>query len=118
MTRSLPARIVLLSAAILLLAVLASRWEVLVGASPAFKGVLTFHNDNMRTGRNSSETTLTLKNVNVNTFGKLFVIPTDGLVDAQPLYTPNLSIPGNGTHNVLFWRPKMTLCTDSTRIQA
>jgi hypothetical protein len=102
MTRSLPARIILLSVAILLLAVLASHWEVLVGASPAFKGVLTFHNDNMRTGRNSSETTLTLKNVNVNTFGKLFVISTDGLVDAQPLYAPNVSIPGNGTHNVLF----------------
>ncbi len=101
MTRSLPVRIALLSAAILLLAVLASHWEVLVGASPAFKGVLTYHNDNMRTGRNSSETTLTLKNVNSGTFGKLFVIPTDGLVDAQPLYTPNVSIPGNGTHNVL-----------------
>jgi hypothetical protein len=102
MTRSLPVRIALLSAAILLLAVLASHWEVLVGASPAFKGVLTYHNDNMRTGRNSSETTLTLKNVNINTFGKLFVISTDGLVDAQTLYTPNVSIPGNGTHNVLF----------------
>ncbi len=68
MTRSLPVRIALLSAAILLLAVLASHWEVLVGASPAFKGVLTYHNDNMRTGRNSSETTLTLKNVNSGTF--------------------------------------------------
>jgi hypothetical protein len=78
------------------------RHELLVGAAPAFKGVLTYHNDNLRTGRNSIESTLTLKNVNSTTFGKLFVIPTDGLVDAEPLYAPNISIPGNGTHNVLF----------------
>ncbi|MGA7293844.1 MAG: hypothetical protein WBW85_15020, partial [Terriglobales bacterium] len=64
--------------------------------------VLTYHNDNMRTGQNSSETTLTLENVNSNTFGKLFVISTDGFVDAEPLYVPTVSIPGNGTHNLLF----------------
>jgi outer membrane protein assembly factor BamB len=40
--------------------------------------------------------------VNSTKFGKLFVIPSDGRVDAQPLYAPNVSIPGNGTHNVLF----------------
>jgi len=105
MRQALPARIVLLSAAILLLSllsVLIFRREMLVGAAPAFKGVLTYHNDNMRTGRNSSETQLTLKNVNSSTFGKLFVIPSDGRVDAQPLYAPNVSIPGNGVHNVLF----------------
>ncbi len=98
-------RIVLFSAALLLVAalsILVFRGDMLVGAAPAFKGVLTYHNDNMRTGRNSSETTLTLKNVNSNAFGKLFVIPTDGLVDAEPLYVPNVSIPGNGTHNVVF----------------
>src|ERR1700687_2800443 len=105
MRRALPARIVLLSAAILFLALLAAlifRREMLVGAAPSFKGVLTYHNDNMRTGRNSSETALTLNNVNSTKFGKLFVIPSDGRVDAQPLYAPNVSIPGNGTHNVLF----------------
>ncbi|MGB8011425.1 MAG: pyrrolo-quinoline quinone [Terriglobales bacterium] len=105
MRRSLPARIVLLSTSILflsLLAVLIFRGDMLVGAAPAFKGVLTYHNDIQRTGRNSNETSLTLKNVNSNTFGKLFVIPTDGLVDAQPLYAPNVSIPAKGTHNVLF----------------
>src|SRR6202158_939884 len=105
MRRAVPARIVLLSAAILLLSllsVLIFRGEMLVGAAPSFKGVLTYHNDNMRTGRNSSETSLTLKNVNSTTFGKLFVIPTDGPVNAQPLYVPNVTIPGNGTHNVLF----------------
>jgi len=105
MRRVLPARIFLLPVAILilsLLSVLLFRREMLVGAAPAFKGVLTYHNDNMRTGRNLSETLLTLKNVKSTTFGKLFVIPTDGLVDAQPLYARDVSIPGNGTHNVLF----------------
>jgi len=77
------------------------RRETVANAAPAFKGVLTWHNDNMRTGRNSSETTLTLKNVNSNSFGLLFVLPTDGLVDAQPLYAPNLTV-GGSTHNVVF----------------
>src|SRR5689334_16681863 len=70
-------------------------------AAVAFKGVLTYHNDNLRSGHNASETTLTLKNVNSSSFGKLFVVSTDGKVDAQPLYAPNVSIAG-GTHNVLF----------------
>jgi hypothetical protein len=102
MKRTLPVRIFLLCAALLIVSVLVFRYEVLVGAAPAFKGVLTYHNDNLRTGRNPLETALTLKNVNATTFGKLFVIPTDGLVDAEPLYAPNISISGNGTHNVLF----------------
>ncbi len=105
MRRAFPARIILLSIAVLLislLSVLLSHREMLVGAAPAFHGVLTYHNDIQRTGRNSSETQLTLANVNSTKFGKLFVVPTDGLVDAQPLYVPNVSIPGNGTHNVLF----------------
>lgn len=64
--------------------------------------VTTYHNDNARTGLNSNETTLTPANVNPSSFGKLFVIPVDGKVDAQPLYLPNLSIPNQGTHNVLY----------------
>ncbi|MFY9844384.1 MAG: pyrrolo-quinoline quinone [Terriglobales bacterium] len=105
MRRTPPARFVLLFSVLLLLSLfslLLFRHAMLVGAATSFKGVLTYHNDNQRTGRNSTETTLTLQNVNSNTFGKLFVIPTDGLVDAQPLYAPNVSISGNGAHNVLF----------------
>src|SRR6266849_1159780 len=64
--------------------------------------VLTWHNDNARTGQNLQETALTPANVNASTFGKLFVIPVDGKVDAQPLYVPSLAIPGKGTHNVLY----------------
>jgi outer membrane protein assembly factor BamB len=40
--------------------------------------------------------------VNVSDFGMIFVVTADGLVDAQPLYLPNLTIPSQGTHNVLF----------------
>ena len=48
--------------------------------------VLTYHNNNARTGLDNKETILTLANVNSATFGKLFTVPADGLVDAQPLY--------------------------------
>ena len=63
--------------------------------------VLTYHNDSARTGQNLSETTLTVGNVNSATFGKLFTITADGLVDAQPLYASAVTIAGNGTHNLL-----------------
>ncbi|HEY1755125.1 MAG TPA: IPT/TIG domain-containing protein [Bryobacteraceae bacterium] len=64
--------------------------------------LVTWHNDSARTGQNLQETTLTPANVNVSTFGKLFVIPVDGKVDAQALYVPSLALPNQGTHNVLF----------------
>ncbi len=64
--------------------------------------VLTYHNDNERSGQNVSETILTPQNVNTATFGKLFSVPIDGLAYAQPLYVPNVTIPGLGTHNVVY----------------
>src|SRR5450432_2855167 len=64
--------------------------------------VLTWHNDNARTGQNLQETILTPANVNSATFGKLFTLAVDGKVDAQPLYVPGLTIPGQGVHNVLY----------------
>jgi hypothetical protein len=64
--------------------------------------VTTYHNDNARTGQNLNETILTTAKVNASSFGKLFVISVDGAVDAQPLYLPNLTISGQGTHNLLF----------------
>jgi len=64
--------------------------------------VLTWHNDNGRTGQNLLETTLTPANVNASAFGRLFTIPVDGKVDAQPLYIPSLTLPGKGAHNVLY----------------
>ena len=64
--------------------------------------VLTWHNDNARTGQNLQETILTPANVNSSTFGQLAVLNVDGKVDAQPLYVPSVSIPNQGVHNVLY----------------
>jgi hypothetical protein len=62
--------------------------------------VLTYHNNNYRNGLNNLETQLTLGNVNYHSFGLLFVLQADGLVDAEPLYISSLNI-GGEKHNVL-----------------
>ena len=64
--------------------------------------ILTYHYDKARSGANTQETILTLANVNVSHFGKLFSVPVDSGIYAQPLYPPNLTIPGQGTHNVVY----------------
>jgi hypothetical protein len=63
--------------------------------------VVTEHNDNARTGQYTVETKLTPTNVTMATFGKLFELPVDGKVDAQPLYVQNVMING-ASHNVLY----------------
>ena len=76
---------------------------VLVSAGcPGQTSVLTQHNDNSRTGANLGETTLNTSNVNVNQFGKLFTQPVDASIYAQPLYVPQVTIPGQGVHNVVY----------------
>lgn len=62
--------------------------------------VRTYHYNNAHSGLNSSETILTLSNVNSTKFGKLFTLTVDGKVDAQTLYLSGLTI-GGVTHNVL-----------------
>jgi outer membrane protein assembly factor BamB len=70
-------------------------------AIPAYsQDVLTYHNNNARLGLNNLETILTPSNVNSTTFGKLFTLPADGRVDAQPLYISALNIAGV-VHNVV-----------------
>jgi hypothetical protein len=71
-----------------------------VNAASPTVSVLTQHNDNGRTGQNTSETVLNTSNVNVNQFGKLFAMPSDGQVYAQPLYVPGVTING-GVHNLV-----------------
>lgn len=69
---------------------------------PNFSGTLTYHGDNARTGQNTEERVLSLANVNSRQFGKLFSLPVDGYVYAQPLYVPHVMIPGRGVHNVIY----------------
>jgi hypothetical protein len=63
--------------------------------------VLTYHNDNVRTGQYTVETVLTPTNVNMGNFGKKFSVPVDSYVYAQPLFEPGLSINGQ-VHDVVF----------------
>lgn len=94
-TRLKPAKCALLGFA-LVVAVLG------IVMTAAAQDVLTWHNDNARTGQNLNEKILTLQNVNPGTFGKLFVIHVDGKVDAEPLYVSGIEIPGRGRRNVLY----------------
>ena len=73
------------------------------GGTPNPQGVsvLTQHNDNTRAGLNDNETLLTTSNVDVQHFGRLFTLPVDDQVYAQPLVAGKISI-GNGTHNVVY----------------
>ncbi len=64
--------------------------------------VTTQHNDNSRTGQNTNETILTPQLLSSGHFGKLFSVPVDGYVYAQPLYVPSVVIPGKGSHNVIY----------------
>ena len=64
--------------------------------------VTTWHYDNARTAANTSETLLKPANVNFHTFGKLFTQPVDGFIVGHPLYLPGITIPGQGTHNVVY----------------
>jgi hypothetical protein len=64
--------------------------------------ITTSQYDNARTGANTHETVLNPRNVDVNRFGRVFRLPVDGDIYAQPLYLPKLAIPGKGTHNVVF----------------
>jgi hypothetical protein len=69
------------------------------------EAVVTYHYDNLRTGWNSNETTLTPSNVNTTTFGLLQSVTLDEQVDAQPLIIPNEFISlglHKGRHNVVY----------------
>ena len=83
--------------ALMLVALLAGTVRPVAGES-----VLTYHNNNARTGANTNETQLTPSNVNATTFGLLLKYPVDGYVYTQPLFMPGVVIPGRGTHDVVY----------------
>src|SRR5947209_6049326 len=68
----------------------------------AGQDVLTSHYTNSRTNANLGETILNAANVKSPSFGKLFTLPVDGHIYAQPLYQQNVAISAKGTHNVVF----------------
>jgi hypothetical protein len=70
-------------------------------ASSSQTNVTTYRYDSGRTGADSTESVLTLANVNSSSFGLLRVLPVDGKVDAQPLYLSQFSI-GGAAHDVVF----------------
>jgi hypothetical protein len=83
-----------------------SKWlalaALLLAAAPVLAtDVLTYHNDNARTGLNRHETILSPTNVNQDSFGLLFNLSVDGKVDAQPLYISSVPIHGVGRKNII-----------------
>jgi hypothetical protein len=75
---------------------------LLVVCAHAQIGVVTYHNDLARSGENLQETVLTPETVTPQHFGKLFAQAVDGQVYAQPLYLPEVTVPGKGAHNIVF----------------
>ena len=67
------------------------------------EAVWTRSYNNMRTGATLKETILTTKNVNTESFAKLFSRQVEGHIYAQPLYVPKLTMKSTGkSHNVIF----------------
>src|SRR6202158_169448 len=73
-----------------------------LSSSFAQQPLLTSRADISRSGANTSQTLPTPPTVSKNSFGRLFSFPVDYVVIAQPLYMPNVNIPGQGTHNVVY----------------
>src|ERR1035438_4823112 len=70
--------------------------------SHAQVNILTANGNNDRNNSNLQETQLSPATVTSSAFGKLGVFPVDGQVYSQPLIVSGLSIPGGGTHNVVY----------------
>src|SRR6266699_5762165 len=66
------------------------------------QNILTGGYDNARTNANLHETRLSPATVRPSQFGKLFSLPVDGQIYAQPLYQQNVLVAGHGVRNLIF----------------
>ncbi len=73
-----------------------------VGAGTHAADVLSYHNNDGRTGSDTTETTLTPATVASTAFGKLFTDKVDGQVYAQPLYVQAMKMADGQVHSVLY----------------
>lgn len=71
-------------------------------SAAAQTAVWTYHDNNARTGANTTEAILTPANVNAQQFGLLERVPVDGAIYAEPLYVPNVRLPNGQTRNLVF----------------
>jgi hypothetical protein len=75
----------------------------LEASSPASAfDVLTYHYDNLRTGWNSQEQSLTPASVAGSSFGVLASATVDARIDAQPLLVTGVNVANQGTHDVVY----------------
>jgi hypothetical protein len=64
---------------------------------------VTHHYDTFRSGANTHETILTTANVNSAAFGKVAEFPVDGQIDGQILFLNQVTIPNQGSKDVLYF---------------
>ena len=87
---------------VVILSIICGSTTAVLAQAPSPVPVLTWRYDQTHAGQNTSETALTLSNVNPTSFGKLFSVKVDSSVYPQPLYVPNLKMSDGQIHNVLF----------------
>ena len=73
-----------------------------VGAGKNAADVLSYHDDNSRTGSVTTETTLTPATVGSPSFGKVGSVKVDGQVYGEPLYVQSLKMSDGKVHSVIF----------------
>ncbi len=83
----------------------AAFWLMILFCAPSSawaQAVTTYHGNNLRTGWNPKEQSLTVANVGGGNFGLLAMTALDSQVDAQPLVVPRQAIAGHGVHTVVY----------------
>ena len=74
---------------------------LLTAPAVAQVNVLTYKNDNARTGQNLNEALLSPANVNAAQFGRRFSRTVDGYLYGQPLYMAAVPMTAGGLHDII-----------------